>query len=207
MVDQDQDAGGPRDTWAGQGCDPVVFQAQRFCYDEPEQIQGAFEELTGKPVDGSLSLIPPFYADYGLNITVGRKVHIGYECMFTGRAPIEIADEVMIANKTNLVTSGHPVPPDQRRDHLTGAPIIIEANVWIGTAATIPPPVRREAGRSTPERPAVSDFVRVNVLGQGGEANNLSSVEPLARRGACLVTDDVSFAARRKRGDRGAPKP
>ena len=115
-------------------------------YDEPEQIRGAFEELIGKPVDGSLSLIPPFYADHGLNITVGRKVHIGYECMFTGHAPIDIADEVMIANKTNLVTSGHPVPPDQRRDHLTGAPIAIETNVWIGTAATILPGVTIGAG-------------------------------------------------------------
>ncbi len=116
------------------------------CYDEPEQIRGAFEELIGKPVDGSLSLIPPFYADYGLNITVGRNVHIGYECMFTGHAPIDIADEVMIANKTNLVTSGHPVPPDQRRDYLTGAPITIETNVWIGTAATILPGVTIGAG-------------------------------------------------------------
>jgi acetyltransferase-like isoleucine patch superfamily enzyme len=106
-------------------------------YDEPEQIREAFEELIGKPVDDSLSLIPPFYADYGLNVTIGRKVHIGYECMFTGHAPIEIADDVMIANKTNLVTAGHPVPPNQRRDYLTGAPIVIERNVWIGTAATI----------------------------------------------------------------------
>ena len=119
-----------------------------LCYDEPERIRGAFEELIGKPVDGSLSLIPPFYADYGLNITVGRKVHIGYECMFTGHAPIVIADEVMIANKTNLVTSGHPVPPDQRRDYLTGAPITIETNVWIGTAATILP--------ASPSEPAPS---------------------------------------------------
>lgn len=112
-----------------------------LCYDEPEQIREVFEALIGKPVDASLSLIPPFYADYGLNITVGRKVHIGYECMFTGHAPIDIADDVMIANKANLVTSGHPVAPDQRRDYLTGAPITVEANVWIGTAATILPGV------------------------------------------------------------------
>ena len=106
-------------------------------YDEPERIRAAFEELTGRPADDSLSLIPPFYADHGLNITVGRRVHIGYECMFTGHAPIEIADDVMIANRTNLVAGGHPVPPAERRDYLTGAPIAIETNVWIGTAATI----------------------------------------------------------------------
>lgn len=106
-------------------------------YDETERIRAIFEQLTGKPVDDSLSLIPPFYADHGLNITVGHKVHIGYECMFTGFAPIEIGDEVMIANRTNLVSGGHPVPPDQRRDYLTGAPITIEKDVWIGTGATV----------------------------------------------------------------------
>jgi acetyltransferase-like isoleucine patch superfamily enzyme len=112
-------------------------QLSALTYDESERIRAAFEELIGKPVDDSLSLIPPFYADCGLNITVGRRVHIGYECMFTGHAPIEIADEVMIANRTNLVTGGHPVPPTQRRNGLTGAPITIERNVWIGTGATI----------------------------------------------------------------------
>lgn len=112
-------------------------QLSALCYDEPEQIREVFEELIGKPVDDTLSLIPPFYADCGLNITVGRRVHIGFECMFTGHAPIVIGDEVMIANRTNLVSGGHPLPPDQRRNGLTGAPITVERNVWIGTGATI----------------------------------------------------------------------
>src|ERR1039458_318284 len=56
--------------------------------DEGEASQKAFEELIGKPVGGSFTLIPPFYADYGLNITVGRAVFIGYECAFTGHGCI-----------------------------------------------------------------------------------------------------------------------
>ncbi len=61
--------------------------------------------------------------------------------MFTGHAAIAIADQVMIANRVNLVTSGHPVEPDRRRAYITAAPITIETNVWIGTAATILPGV------------------------------------------------------------------
>ncbi len=114
--------------------------------EEEAEIRAAFEELIGKPVGESFRLIPPFYADHGLNITVGRGVFIGYECMFTGHAPIDIADEVMLANKVNLVTGGHPVDPRQRRAYLTGEPIAIEANVWIATAATILPGVRIGAG-------------------------------------------------------------
>jgi acetyltransferase-like isoleucine patch superfamily enzyme len=113
----------------------------RYCMDEAESIQKAFEELIGKPVGDTFNLIPPFYADYGLNITVGRAVFIGYECAFTGHGAINIADQVMIAHKVNLVTAGHPVEPDQRRAYITAEPITIDANVWIGAAATILPGV------------------------------------------------------------------
>src|SRR5580658_9483015 len=109
--------------------------------DEAESIQRTFEELTGKPVGDSFTLIPPFYADYGLNITIGRAVFIGYDCTFTGHAAIDIADQVMIAHKVNLITAGHPVEPDRRRDYITAAPITIGTNVWIGAAATILPGV------------------------------------------------------------------
>jgi acetyltransferase-like isoleucine patch superfamily enzyme len=86
-----------------------------YCMDEAESVQKAFEELIGKPVGDRFNLIPPFHADYGLNITVGRAVFIGYGCMFTGHGAIDIADEVMIAAKTNLITAGHPVDPAKRR--------------------------------------------------------------------------------------------
>jgi acetyltransferase-like isoleucine patch superfamily enzyme len=117
-----------------------------YCLDEAESIQNAFEELIGKPVGDSFTLIPPFYADYGLNITVGRTVFIGHECAFTGHAAIDIADQVMVAHKVNLVTAGHPVEPGRRRDYITAEPIKIDTNVWIGAAATILPGVHVGAG-------------------------------------------------------------
>ncbi len=112
-----------------------------LCYDEPEPIQAAFEELIGKPVGDRFNLVPPFYSDYGLNITVDQAVFIGYECAFTGHAAIDIADGVMIAHKVNLVTAGHPVEPDKRKAYITAEQITIDTNVWIGAAATILPGV------------------------------------------------------------------
>ena len=105
--------------------------------DDAQSIQKLFEELIGKPVGEGFNLIPPFYSDYGLNISIGRTVFIGSQCAFTGHAAIDIADEVMIAHKVNLVTAGHPVEPDQRRDYITAEPITIGENAWIGAAATI----------------------------------------------------------------------
>src|ERR1700677_343327 len=107
-----------------------------YCMEESESIREVFEELIGKPAGDKFTLIPPFYADYGLNITIGRAVFIGYQCMFTGRGAIDNADEVMIANKVNLVTAGHPIEPDKRRAYITVEPIKVETNGWIGSAAT-----------------------------------------------------------------------
>ncbi len=121
-MDRSQIAGASRHFRTDQGGDPALLQAQRYSIDETESIREVFEELIGKPVGESFHLIPPFYADYGLNITIGRAVFIGYQCMFTGHGAIDIANEVMIANKVNLVTAGHPVEPDKRRTYITVEP-------------------------------------------------------------------------------------
>lgn len=109
--------------------------------DEADALRKVFEELIGRRVGDAFTLIPPFYADHGLNITVGRTVFIGPHCAFTGHAPIDIANDVMIAHKVNLVTAGHPVEPGKRREYITAAPITIDTNVWLGAAATVLPGV------------------------------------------------------------------
>ena len=138
-----------------------------YCMDEAESVQKAFEELIGKPVGDSFTLIPPFYADYGLNITVGRAVFIGYECAFTGHGAINIADQVMIAHKVNLITAGHPVEPDKRRTHVTVEPITIDTNVWIGAAATILPGVNIGADAVVAAGAVVTHDVPVATLVAG----------------------------------------
>ena len=93
-----------------------------YTMDDADALRAAFEELIGKPVGERFTLIPPFYTDYGLNITVGDAVFIGYDCMFTGHGPVDIGDEVMIAAKVKLVTVGHPLDPATRRATSPSAP-------------------------------------------------------------------------------------
>lgn len=152
-----------------------------YCYDEAESIRQAFEELIGKPVGDPFNLIPPFYTDYGLNITVGRAVFIGYECAFTGHAAIDIADEVMIAHKVNLVTAGHPVEPAKRREYITAEPITIDRNVWIGAAATILPDVNIGADAVVAAGAVVTDDVPPATLVAGVPAKVIRHLDPTRR--------------------------
>ena len=89
----------------------------------------------------SLSILPPFYCDYGLGASFGERVFINQGCFFLDFGGITIGDRVLIGPRVTLSTSGHPVEPDERYDFITHAPIIIEEDVWIGAAATVTPGV------------------------------------------------------------------
>lgn len=98
-------------------------------------------ELLGAPLPATATVHPPLYSTYGLGITLGERTFVGQACSFLDLGGITIGDRSMIAPKVTLVTEGHPVPPDERYDAVTVAPIVIEHNVWIGAAATVLPGV------------------------------------------------------------------
>ena len=67
---------------------------------------------------------------------------MGQACSFLDLGDITIGDRTMISLKVTLITEGHPVDPAERYGFITVAPIVIEADVWIGAAATVLPGVR-----------------------------------------------------------------
>ena len=82
-------------------------------------------------------MIPPFYTTGGVDIRVGRNVFVSQNCTFYDLGGLDIADDVMIGPNVNIITSGHPVTPSQRRAFVVARPIVIARNVWIAAAATI----------------------------------------------------------------------
>lgn len=85
---------------------------------------------------------PPFYSTYGLGIELGERTFVGQACSFLDLGGVTIGDRTMISPKVTLITEGHPIELAERYDFITVAPIVIEADVWIGAAATILPGVR-----------------------------------------------------------------
>lgn len=51
-------------------------------YHDPEEIRELLSRLFNKPVDPSFRVFPPFYTDFGKNITVGKNVFINACCHF-----------------------------------------------------------------------------------------------------------------------------
>lgn len=110
-------------------------------FDDLDGRRAMLTEIFGGRVPDSLSILPPFYCDYGLGATFGERVFVNQGCFFLDFGGITIGDRVLIGPRVTLSTSGHPVEPDERYDFITYAPIVIEDDVWIGAAATITPGV------------------------------------------------------------------
>ena len=115
----------------------LTAELNRLSFDDVAKVREIFGELTGQEVDDTFVLIPPFYSAYGLDIRVGRRVFINQCCTLYDMGGVDIADQVLIGPNVNIITSGHPLQPSQRRAYVEAKPIVIEKNVWIATGATI----------------------------------------------------------------------
>ncbi len=105
-------------------------------YHTPEELRELMSEMTGKPVDESFRLFPPFYADFGKNITFGCDVFLNSGCHFQDQGGIYIGDHALIGHNVVLATINHDLDPaNNRKNHY--APIHIGNNVWIGSNATV----------------------------------------------------------------------
>jgi acetyltransferase-like isoleucine patch superfamily enzyme len=109
-------------------------------YHTPEEVRELFSQITGKPVDDSFALFPPFHTDCGKNITVGKNVFINACCCFQDQGGITIGDGCLIGHGVVLATINHGFPSEHRKDNYP-ATIHVGQNVWIGSSATILPGV------------------------------------------------------------------
>ncbi|MDR2455281.1 MAG: sugar O-acetyltransferase [Deltaproteobacteria bacterium] len=109
-------------------------------YRSPEEVRAIMAELTGKPVDESFGLFPPFYTDCGKNISLGKGVFINSGCRFQDQGGITIGDGVLIGHLAVLATLNHALAPKRRHD-MRPAPIAIGKNAWIGAGAIVLPGV------------------------------------------------------------------
>lgn len=105
-------------------------------YHTPEELRELMGRLTGKKIDDTFRLFPPFYADFGKNITIGKDVFINSGCHFQDQGGIAIGDGSLIGHNVVLATINHDLDPkNNRKNHY--APIQIGKHVWIGSNATV----------------------------------------------------------------------
>ena len=113
----------------------ITFELNGAYHSMPE-VRDLFARLFGKPVDPSFRVFPPFYTDFGKNITVGKNVFINACCHFQDQGGITLGDNCLVGHNVVFATLNHGFAPEERQSMLP-APIVVGRNVWIGSNSTI----------------------------------------------------------------------
>lgn len=122
--------------------DEMSDEAQRVTceinnsYHSQEELRAFMSRLTGKPVDETFKMFPPFYTDFGKNITIGRRVFINAGCHFQDHGGVTLGDGCLIGHNVVFATLDHGTAPEDR-GAMYPAPIRLGKNVWVGSNSTI----------------------------------------------------------------------
>src|SRR5688500_20304488 len=61
---------------------------------------------------------PPFYCDYGTNITLGDKVFFNFNCVVLDVAPVRIGSGSLFGPAVQIYAATHPLGAAERRTRL-----------------------------------------------------------------------------------------
>lgn len=95
------------------------------------------------PSQGKDLLIePPFYCDYGLNISIGDKVYFNFNCTILDVMKVTIGSNTLFGPSVQVYTAMHPMNWKERSSGLEFAKaVMIGSDVWIGGGTIICPGV------------------------------------------------------------------
>jgi maltose O-acetyltransferase len=109
---------------------------------EPPSVQHALLTERLARVGKGAVIRPPFFCDYGFNISLGDGVFLNFNCVILDVVEVTIGDRTQIGPAVQIYAADHPRDAATRRAGLEfGRPVRIGNDVWIGGAAVILPGV------------------------------------------------------------------
>lgn len=110
--------------------------------DHPQERARLIKELMPSATS-DVWIEPPFYCDYGSNISFQGKAFFNFNCVILDVAAVRIGNGVLLGPAVQIYTATHPLSADARSSGLElGKAIEIGDDVWIGGGAILCPGVR-----------------------------------------------------------------
>jgi maltose O-acetyltransferase len=107
----------------------------------PDERHAMLAEALGH-VGIGVNIRPPFFCDYGYNISIGDGSFMNFNCVVLDVVKVTIGSKTQIGSAVQILTADHPRDPKLRAELLElGRPVTIGSNVWIGSGAIILPGV------------------------------------------------------------------
>ena len=164
---------------------PRLRRARKMlrCYNSsPEDLverKRILEELFDQPFaeDDLICIEPPFYCDFGCNISIGKNFFANFDCVILDCGPVTIGDDVWLGPKVQIYTPSHPIDPIARKQRIESAyPVVIGNNVWIGGGAIILPGVTIGENSVIGAGSVVTHDIPANVIAVGNPCKILREI-------------------------------
>jgi maltose O-acetyltransferase len=151
----------------------------RYNASDPADIAGRatlLRELLGEAAHGA-AIEPPFYCDYGTQITLGAGVFVNFGAVFLDPAPITIGEQAQLGPYVQLLTADHPRDAATRAAGPESAhPINIGERVWLGGGVIVCPGVTIGADTTVGAGSIVVRDLPAGVVAAGNPCRVLRSV-------------------------------
>lgn len=154
--------------------DAVIEKAKALCFqynqlspNEKDAQRVILNKLLGK-MGKEVIVTPPFWCDYGYNISVGDYFYSNHNLIITDGAKVTFGDHVFIAPNCCFTTAEHALDPEMRKAGMEVAkPITVGSNVWIGAGSTILAGVTIGSGSVIGAGSVVKKSIPENVVAVG----------------------------------------
>ena len=143
------------------------FNQTAYLTEDIEAAQALLRRLLGAAGEG-LRIEPPFWCDYGWNITVGRNFYMNHGGVILDAGGVSFGDDVLVGPQCGFHTSGHPLDAEGRRRGLEYArPIRVGSGVWFGAGCHVMPGVAIGDGAVIAAGSVVTQNIPAGVLAAG----------------------------------------
>lgn len=121
---------------------------------------------------------PPFFCDYGSNITLGDNVFFNFNCVILDVAPIHVGSRVLFGPAVQIYAATHPMRAADRNTGLElGKAIEIGHDVWVGGGTIICPGVRIGARSVIGAGSVVTKDIPNDVFAAGNPCRVVRAIE------------------------------
>ena len=118
-------------------CKDKCYRYNQLHPNDCEAQQAILKELLGK-TGKNITVVPPFWCDYGYNISVGDHFYSNHNLVITDGAKVTLGNNVFIGPNCCITTAEHAIDPEQRKAGLEIAkPVTVGDNVWIGAGSVV----------------------------------------------------------------------
>ena len=137
-------------------------------------------EVIGHIGDEEICIDPPFFIDYGCNISIGKRFYANFNLTILDCALITIGDRVMIGPNVSIFAATHETEvPSRREDIEYTKPVVIGNDCWIGGHAVILPGVTIGKGCTIAASSVVTKDIPDWSIARGSPAKVTGKVTPV----------------------------